>query len=71
MAEVGVHYPSLVDVDAQLQAALRVPPILPATYLLRADGSVQQITDPLTFSTADEVADAVQRYSSRRAVPGS
>lgn len=62
MTEVSVHYPSVVDVNGQLQVALQAPPILPVTYLLLPDGSVQRISEPSTFSTADEVADAVRRY---------
>lgn len=62
ISEVGVHYPSVVDVNGQLQGALQVPPVLPVTYLLRPDGSLQRISEPATFSTADEVADAVRRY---------
>ncbi|MDA3644091.1 TlpA family protein disulfide reductase [Saccharopolyspora indica] len=62
MAELGVRYPSVVDENGRLQVALKAPPVLPANYLLLPDGSVQRISDPLTFSTADEVADAVRRH---------
>lgn len=61
LAELDVHYPSVVDVHGELQRALGVPPVLPVTYVLRADGSVRRITDPVVFESADEVADAVRR----------
>lgn len=62
LTEVGVHYPSVVDVNGQLQVSLQTPPVLPVTYLLLPDGSVRRIAEPSTFSTADEVAEAVRRY---------
>ncbi|MFC7339887.1 TlpA family protein disulfide reductase [Saccharopolyspora griseoalba] len=62
MAEVGVRYPSVVDVRGSVQEVLGVPPVLPLTYLVRPDGSAQRITDPLTFRSAEEVAEAVDRY---------
>lgn len=62
LAQTKVHYPSVVDVRGELQRALRAPPVLPVTYLLRPDGSVQRITEPATFYSADEIADAVRRY---------
>jgi thiol-disulfide isomerase/thioredoxin len=70
LADTGAHYPSVVDVNGQLQAVLRVPPVLPLTYLLRPDGSVQRITEPATFDSADQVAGAVdRRYWSQPARP--
>ena len=45
-------------------AALRLPPALPASYLLRADGSVAKVEPPTPFRTPDEVAAAVARLRS-------
>ncbi|PXY25371.1 TlpA family protein disulfide reductase [Prauserella muralis] len=61
MAELGVTYPSLYDGNEAVLKALRVPPVLPVNYLVRPDGSVERITDPLVFRSADEVQGAVDR----------
>jgi len=65
VAELGVGYPSVYDPDEELQQALRVPPILPVSYLVRPDGSFQRITDPLIFHHPGQVQDAVDRYLAR------
>jgi hypothetical protein len=39
-------------------AALRVPNVMPATVVMRADGSVAEIL-PRSFADADEIAAAV------------
>jgi thiol-disulfide isomerase/thioredoxin len=62
IADIDVNYPSLYDGDDDVQHALRVPPLLPVNYLVRPDGSVERITDPLVFHTPDEVHAAVERY---------
>ncbi|SFB62733.1 Thiol-disulfide isomerase or thioredoxin [Amycolatopsis marina] len=62
MADTGVDYPSLYDGDELVQRALRVPPLLPVNYLVRPDGSVERITDPLVFHSPEEVHAAVERY---------
>ncbi len=66
MIETGARYPSVVDVNRELQQALNAPPVVPLTYLLYPDGSVQRITDPTVFGSADEVAAAVQRLLPKR-----
>ena len=58
LAELGVHLPTLLDGRRQIAAALQVPNVMPATVVLRADGSVAQIL-PRSFATADEIAAAV------------
>ncbi|OFJ53820.1 TlpA family protein disulfide reductase [Mycolicibacterium grossiae] len=58
LAELGVHLPTLQDGRRLVAAALRVPNVMPATVVLRADGSVAEIL-PRSFATADEVAEAV------------
>ncbi|WP_116051479.1 TlpA family protein disulfide reductase [Amycolatopsis palatopharyngis] len=62
MADTGVDYPSLYDGDEVVQRALRVPPLLPVNYLVRPDGSVERITDPLVFHSPEDVQAAVERY---------
>jgi thiol-disulfide isomerase/thioredoxin len=63
LAELGVTLPSVIDADGALRAALDVPPALPASYVVRADGTVVRIDPPTPFRTAGEVAAAVERLS--------
>lgn len=63
LAELGVRLPSVIDADGALRAALDVPPALPASYVVRADGTVARVDPPTPFRTADEVAAAVERLS--------
>ncbi len=58
LAELGVHLPTLQDGRRLIAAALRVPNVMPATVVLRPDGSVAEIL-PRSFATADEIAAAV------------
>lgn len=65
MAEIGVRYPSLYDGEGAAQQALRVPPVLPVNYLVRPDGAVEHITDPLVFRSPYEIQTAVERLLNR------
>jgi len=58
LAELGVHLPTLQDGRRRIAAALRVPNVMPATVVLRSDGSVAAIL-PRSFDNADEIAAAV------------
>jgi thiol-disulfide isomerase/thioredoxin len=58
LIDLGVHLPTLQDGARRIAAALRVPNVMPATVLLRADGSVAAIL-PRAFTDADEIAAAV------------
>ena len=58
LAELGVRLPTLQDGRRLIAAALEVPNVMPATVVLRADGSVAEIL-PRSFATADEIAEAV------------
>lgn len=58
LAELGVHLPTLQDGRRLVAAALRVPNVMPATVVLRADGTVAEIL-PRSFADADEIAAAV------------
>ncbi|WP_299557798.1 TlpA disulfide reductase family protein [uncultured Mycolicibacterium sp.] len=59
LAELGVHLPTLQDGRRLIAAALRVPNVMPATAVLRPDGTVAGIL-PRVFTSADEIAAAVQ-----------
>lgn len=58
LAELGVRLPTLQDGRRLIPAALGIPNVVPATLVLRPDGSVAQalLRD---FATADEIAAAV------------
>jgi thiol-disulfide isomerase/thioredoxin len=58
LAELGVQLPTLQDGRRRVAAALRVVNVMPATVVLRSDGSVAQ-TLPRAFASADEIAAAV------------
>lgn len=58
LAELGVRLPTLQDGRRRVAAVLRVANVMPATVVLRPDGSVAQ-TLPRAFVSADEIAAAV------------
>lgn len=58
LAELGVRLPTLQDGRRRVAAALQVPNVMPATVVLRADGSVAEVL-PRSFASADEIAAAV------------
>ncbi len=58
LAELGVRLPTLQDGRRLVAAALKVPNVMPATVILRTDGSVAG-TLPRSFANADEIAAAV------------
>ncbi|MGW0517936.1 TlpA family protein disulfide reductase [Crossiella sp. NPDC003009] len=59
LAALNVRLPSVADADGTAAAALKLPPVLPATYLVRPDGEIRRITDPLLFTSAEQVRKAV------------
>ena len=61
LRELGVTLPSVTDPDGALRGALTVPPALPISYVVRADGTVARVDPPTPFTSADEVAAAVER----------
>ncbi|CAM4109567.1 Thiol-disulfide oxidoreductase ResA [Mycobacterium basiliense] len=58
LADLGVRLPTLQDGRRKVAAALGVANVMPATVVLRPDGSVAQ-TLPRAFGSADEIAAAV------------
>ncbi|MDN5920413.1 MAG: TlpA family protein disulfide reductase [Pseudonocardia sp.] len=61
LRDLHVTLPAVTDPQGDLRAALDVPPALPASYVLRADGTVTRVDPPIPFRSADEVAAAVAR----------
>jgi thiol-disulfide isomerase/thioredoxin len=74
LAELKVKLPVASDPIRAVPAALHGPPALPLSYLLHADGSVSPVWPPVPFTSADDVAAAVQRLRAAprpvRASPG-
>lgn len=58
LADLGVHLPTLQDGRRRIAAALQVPNVMPATVVLRSDGTVADII-PQAFDDADDIAAAV------------
>ncbi len=58
LAELGVRLPTLQDGRRLVATALRVVNVMPATVVLRMDGSVAQ-TLPRAFASADEIVAAI------------
>jgi thiol-disulfide isomerase/thioredoxin len=61
LREIGVTLPSVTDPDDRLRTALSLPPALPVSYVVRADGSVVRVDPPTPFGSPDDVAAAVAR----------
>lgn len=59
MAELGVRLPMLQDGRRDIAAALSVPNVMPASVVLRADGSVAAVL-PKPFTSADDIAAEVE-----------
>ncbi|WP_431922791.1 TlpA family protein disulfide reductase [Amycolatopsis tucumanensis] len=66
LAELGVRLPTVFDGDAgsgPVRSALKVPPALPASYLVAADGQVRLIESPRIFTDPEQVREVVRRLS--------
>jgi thiol-disulfide isomerase/thioredoxin len=62
LAALNVHYPSVSDPDGRLRAALHAPPVIPLTYLVSADGRVNQVNPPEVMRSPAQVRAVVARY---------
>ncbi|MDV7199625.1 redoxin family protein [Rhodococcus kroppenstedtii] len=62
VAELAVHYGSFAAAD-RVQEALGAPPVLPLSYLVRADGSITRITDVAVFRDTAQIRTAVAAMS--------
>nr|WP_255426910.1 TlpA disulfide reductase family protein [Pseudonocardia sp. C8] len=60
-AELGVTLPALADPRGELRGALGTPPVLPYSYVVRADGTPAAVAPPIPFRSADDVAAAVEK----------
>ncbi|WP_436493291.1 TlpA family protein disulfide reductase [Actinokineospora sp. HUAS TT18] len=62
LRDLGVRFPNLLDTDGSAERAFKLPPGLPASYLIAADGTVTLIAEPRILTSTDAVRDAVTRY---------
>lgn len=62
VADLTGRFPSVTDPAGAIQAALHAPPILPLSYVVRPDGSVQQVNPPVVFESRQQVRRTVERY---------
>jgi thiol-disulfide isomerase/thioredoxin len=58
----GVGLPMLADEGGSAERALRLPPGLPASYVVGADGTVRLVASPRWFRSVGEVRRAVETY---------
>ena len=63
LSELRVRLPAVADTDGAVTRALRMPPGLPLSYVVRADGSAALVDPPVPFTSPEEVAAAVARLS--------
>jgi len=62
LAVLNVRFPSVSDPDGTLRAALGAPPVLPLSYVVSADGRVDQVNPPEVLRTPAQVRAVVARY---------
>ncbi|GLZ32992.1 hypothetical protein Lesp02_51800 [Lentzea sp. NBRC 105346] len=60
LAKLGVKLPSVFDDADALRRQLKAPKSLPASFVVQADGTVRQVTNPLVFTSPDQVGEAVR-----------
>ncbi len=58
LTELEVHYPSFDQADAALQT-LDAPPVLPLSFLVQSDGTIERITSTPVFYDPSQVREAV------------
>ena len=63
LSELRVRLPAVADPEGAVTRALRMPPGLPLSYVVRADGSTALVDPPVPFTGPEEVAAAVARLS--------
>jgi thiol-disulfide isomerase/thioredoxin len=60
LTNLRIRMPSLLDTDGSIKRALKIP-VLPASYLIDAQGVVNFINDPRVFHSVADVEKAVGR----------
>lgn len=60
LAKLGVQLPSVFDERDDLRRQLKAPKSLPSSYVISLDGTVRQVTNPLVFTSPEQVGEAVR-----------
>ncbi|MEX3770022.1 hypothetical protein ABFW14_24255 [Mycolicibacterium fortuitum] len=55
MRDLRIRYPSYANAD-NVAAALAAPPLLPLSYLVKADGTVRRLQGVLVFRDVGQIA---------------
>ena len=63
LTQLGIRYPNYID-DGAVQNALPAPPVLPLSFLVRPDGTIERVTDPTVFETPDQIRTAIKDCTS-------
>ena len=63
LTQLGIRYPNYID-GGSVQDALSAPPVLPLSFLVRPDGTIERITDPTVFETTDQIRTAIKDFTS-------
>jgi thiol-disulfide isomerase/thioredoxin len=63
LTDLRVRLPAVADPEGAVTRALRLPPGLPLSYVVRADGTAALVDPPVPFASPEEVAAAVARLS--------
>ncbi|MEU4763747.1 TlpA disulfide reductase family protein [Actinosynnema sp. NPDC023794] len=59
LAKLGVRLPSVVDPPDAVRKAVRAQRTLPMSYVVGADGALTQVTDPIAFTSVEQVREVV------------
>jgi len=62
VTSLGVHYPSVIDSSGAAQRALKGPPVLPLSFLVHPDGTIERVRNPAVFSSVEQVRSVVHDY---------
>lgn len=65
LASLNVHLPSIVDTDGTISRALHAPAYLPVSYVVTADGAVQQVLPPTPFTSPAQVDQRIRAMDPR------
>ncbi len=59
LAKLGVHLPAVFSEPDAVRKAVRTPPRLPLSYVVGADGSMTEVTDPIVLTSVEQVRGVV------------
>lgn len=62
LSALHVHLPTVFDGSGVLSHKLRLPVGLPASYLVKPDGTAILVTQPRVFESSDQIAETVRAF---------